>query len=259
MLNRCKPDGRVGRAAILKPVSRILIVEDDGDIAQLVRLYLEKAGHATEVVASGDEALERVRANPPDLVVLDLMLPGLDGLTICRAIRAAGTTAQTPIIVVSARAAESDRISGLELGADDYITKPFSPKELVARVAAVQRRTQRAQPAEPLVRYGPLTFDRERHLVFNEGEEVTLTAKEFLLLEYFLRHRGRVLSRDRLLTDVWGYRYAGGTRTVDVHIRRLRKKLPALTDALLTVQQFGYKLLDVAPEADQAARDMYAV
>ena len=109
------------------------------------------------------------------------------------------------------------------------------------------------------MRYGPLTFDRERHLVFNEGEEVTLTAKEFLLLEYFLRHRGRVLSRDRLLTDVWGYRYAGGTRTVDVHIRRLRKKLPALTDALLTVQQFGYKLLDVAPEADQAARDMYAV
>ena len=237
-------------------MSRILIVEDDRDIAQLVRLYLEKAGHATEVVTSGDEALERLRTQPPDLVVLDIMLPGLDGLTICRAIRAAETTARTPIIVVSARAAESDRINGLELGADDYITKPFSPKELVARVAAVQRRSHRAHPADALVRYGPLTFDRERHLVFNEGEEVTLTAKEFLLLEYFLRHRGRVLSRDRLLTDVWGYRYSGGTRTVDVHIRRLRKKLPTLTDSLLTVQQFGYKLLDVA---DRPARDAYAV
>jgi two-component system, OmpR family, alkaline phosphatase synthesis response regulator PhoP len=202
---------------------------------------------------------DRVRSEPPDLVVLDIMLPGLDGLTICRAMWAATPTAHTPIIVVSARAAESDRINGLELGADDYITKPFSPKELVARVAAVQRRAERAQPRDALVRYGPLTFDRERHLVFNEGDEVTLTAKEFLLLEYFLRHRGRVLSRDRLLTDVWGYRYAGGTRTVDVHIRRLRKKLPTLIDALMTVQQFGYKLLDVAPDADRRAPDVYAV
>jgi DNA-binding response OmpR family regulator len=240
-------------------VSRILIVEDDADIAELVRLYLEKAGHAVDVVASGDEALARVRAQPPDLVVLDVMLPGVDGLTICRAIRSSRATAAMPIIVVSARAGESDRINGLELGADDYITKPFSPKELVARVAAVQRRAIGAQPDEPLVHYRTLTIDRERHIVFSDGVEVTLTAKEFLLLDYLLRHRGRVLSRERLLTDVWGYQYTGGTRTIDVHVRRLRKKLPALADALATVHQFGYKLLDVAGDPEQPASGVCAV
>jgi two-component system alkaline phosphatase synthesis response regulator PhoP len=238
-------------------VSRILIVEDDADIAQLVRLYLDKAGHTTDIAVSGDDALARLRAQPPDLVVLDVMLPGVDGLTICRAIRANSATAAIPIIVVSARAGESDRVQGLELGADDYITKPFSPKELVARVAAVQRRVHGGALADALVRYRTLTVDRERHLVFSDGLEVTLTAKEFLLLEYFLRHRGRVLSRERLLTDVWGYRYTGGTRTVDVHVRRLRKKLPALIEALATVHQFGYKLLEVAEPP--AAADACAV
>ncbi len=224
-------------------MGRILIVEDDRDIADLLRLYLEKAGHAVEVAHSGANVLEQVRRLPPDLVVLDLMLPGVDGLTICRALRAGEHTASIPIIILSARADEADRIRGLEIGADDYVTKPFSPKEVVARVAAIERRAHRGG-GDDVVRYGPLTIDRDRHVILNEDAEVTLTAKEFLLLDYFVRHRGRVLSRERLLSDVWGYNYAGGTRTVDVHVRRLRKKLPALEQALATVHQFGYKLLD---------------
>jgi two-component system, OmpR family, alkaline phosphatase synthesis response regulator PhoP len=225
-------------------VSRILIVEDDHDIAGLVELYLQRAGHAPEIVSSGDEALARIRHTPPDLVVLDVMLPGLDGLAICKAIRANEKTAAMPIIILSARAEETDRIRGLELGADDYLIKPFNPKELIARIAAVQRRS--APPQASTVRYRNLLIDHDRHLVFDDDAEVTLTPKEYLLLEYFLNHRGRVLSRERLLTDVWGYRYAGGTRTVDVHVQRLRKKLPSLTDALSTVHQFGYKLLEDA-------------
>ena len=228
---------------------RILIVEDDRDIADLLRMYLEKAGYTVDVANSGADVLEQVRELPPDLIVLDLMLPGMDGLAICRALRAGERTASIPIIILSARAAESDRIQGLELGADDYVTKPFSPKEVVARVAAVERRTRRQDDAA-VARYGSVTIDRDRHVVLDGGAEVTLTAKEFLLLDYFVRHRGRVLSRERLLTDVWGYNYAGGTRTVDVHVRRLRKKLPALGQALATVHQFGYKLLDGAAQSE---------
>jgi two-component system alkaline phosphatase synthesis response regulator PhoP len=230
-------------------MSRILIVEDDRDIADLLRMYLEKAGYTVDVALSGADVLDQVRERPPDLIVLDLMLPGTDGLTICRALRAGERTASIPIIILSARAAESDRIEGLELGADDYVTKPFSPKEVVARVAAVERRTRRKE-ATTVVRYGSVTVDRDRHVVLDGSTEVTLTAKEFLLLDYFLHHRGRVLSRERLLSDVWGYNYAGGTRTVDVHVRRLRKKLPALEQALATVHQFGYKLLDGTSESD---------
>jgi DNA-binding response OmpR family regulator len=180
----------------------------------------------------------------PDLLVLDLMLPELDGLMVCQALRGEPATAAVPIIMLTARAEESDRISGLELGADDYVTKPFSPKELVARVAALLRRSERRQPAARVLRYGPIIIDSDRHTVTVEGREVRLTAKEFLLLQYLILHRGRVLSRDLLLTDVWGYQYTGGTRTVDVHVRRLREKLPVLADAIETVKQFGYKLLD---------------
>lgn len=235
-------------AGILGAMSRVLVVEDDADIADLVRLYLERAGHMVDVAMSGDQALDRLDSDPPDVVVLDVMLPRVDGLTICRTIRSRPRTAGTAIIILSARAEEGDRIRGLELGADDYVTKPFSPKELVARVAAVERRTTRHDDAEAVVRYGPLAIDRARHTIVSDGAGVTLTAKEFLLLEYFIRHRGRVLSRERLLTDVWGYQYAGGTRTVDVHVRRLRQKLPVLSSALSTIHQFGYKLLDDARE-----------
>ncbi len=236
-------------------MSRVLVVEDDADIADLVRLYLERAGHTVDVVMSGDEALERLDSKPPDVVVLDVMLPGVDGLTICREIRSRPATAGAAIIILSARAGEGDRIRGLELGADDYVTKPFSPRELVARVAAVERRTARHEDTEAIVRYGALTIDRARHTVVADGADVTLTAKEFLLLEYFIRHPGRVLSRERLLTDVWGYQYAGGTRTVDVHVRRLRQKLPVLSSSLATIHQFGYKLLDGARDDDAAPRE----
>jgi two-component system alkaline phosphatase synthesis response regulator PhoP len=225
--------------------ARILVVEDDQDIAQLVARYLDKAGYSAEIVASGREALRRIGAQPLDLLVLDLMLPQVDGLEICRAVRANEKTAAIPIIMLTARGEESDRIVGLELGADDYLSKPFSPNELVARVRALLRRAQRTAPAaDPTITYGPIVVDSVRHIVSAHGDEVTLTAKEFLLLEYLLQHRGRVLSRDVLLTDVWGYKYTGGTRTVDVHVRRLREKLPFLSESLVTVKQFGYKLLE---------------
>jgi DNA-binding response OmpR family regulator len=230
--------------------TRILIVEDDPDIAQLVARYLDKAGFTAEIATSGRDALQLVSTRPPDLLVLDLMLPQVDGLEVCRMLRAGATTSALPIIMLTARAEESERIVGLELGADDYLAKPFSPGELVARVRALLRRANRAAPpaaGAKQFRYGPLLIDTDRHIITDDGREVMLTAKEFLLLEYLLNHRGRVLSRDVLLTDVWGYRYTGGTRTVDVHVRRLREKLPFLADALITVKQFGYKLADPAP------------
>ena len=228
-------------------MSRILVAEDDPDIASLLAHYLQRAGFEADLVASGKDVLPRLRKAPPDLLLLDIMLPGLDGLAVCRAVRGDQHTAAIPIIMVTAKAEESDRIVGLELGADDYITKPFSPNEVVARIRALLRRSQRVAPTDGRLTYGPLTVDVDRHLVRINSDEVRLTAKEFLLLQYLMQHRGRVLSRDLLLTDVWGYSYTGGTRTVDVHVRRLREKVPFLTDALQTVKQFGYKLLDPAP------------
>jgi DNA-binding response OmpR family regulator len=226
-------------------MSRILIVEDDKDIADLIGHALQKAGHTTEQASSGTMAVTRVKQSAPDLVLLDVMLPGMDGFHVCQSLRSDPTTAAIPIIMLTARGEESDRISGLELGADDYITKPFSPRELAARVAALLRRVQRPPtPAGGRLVYESLVIDLERHAVEVNGEEVKLTAKEFLLLQYLLEHRGRVLSRDLLLTDVWGYQYTGGTRTVDVHIRRLREKLPFLSDAIVTIKQFGYRLED---------------
>jgi DNA-binding response OmpR family regulator len=229
-------------------MKRILIIEDDRDIAELVRRYLEKAGFGVEVQASGREGLAALNAHPPDLLVLDLMLPHVGGAEICRAARATPATALTPIIMLTARAEEAERIAGLEIGADDYIAKPFSPNELVARVRALLRRAARGQNAAASTEYGNIIVDTERHTVEAGGQPVALTAKEFLLLNYLLHHRGRVLSRDLLLTDVWGYKYTGGTRTVDVHVRRLREKLPALEEALVTVKQFGYKLLEESPK-----------
>jgi DNA-binding response OmpR family regulator len=223
---------------------RILVAEDDRDIAELISHYLTKSGWSPHVVEAGDEALAYARSHPVDAIVLDLMLPGIDGLAVCRALRTDRKTAAIPVIMVTARAEESDRIRGLELGADDYVAKPFSPNELIARIRAVTRRSRQAQPADALLRFGPIALDLKRHIVSNEGREVELTAKEFLLLQYLLEHRGRVLSRDLLLGDVWGYQYTGGTRTVDVHIRRLRQKLPALVKGLVTVKQFGYKLAE---------------
>jgi two-component system, OmpR family, alkaline phosphatase synthesis response regulator PhoP len=222
----------------------ILVAEDDRDIADLIAHYFSRAGWRAHIAVSGDEALASARRSPADLVVLDVMLPGLSGLEVCRALRADKTTAGIPIIMLTARAEESDRIIGLEIGADDYVSKPFSPNELVARVRALMRRSKRSEPTGSTLAFGPMVMDLGRHTVLDDGREVKLTAKEFMLLQYLLQHRGRVLSRDLLLGDVWGYRYTGGTRTVDVHVRRLREKLPFLVDALVTVKQFGYKLVE---------------
>lgn len=228
-------------------MSRILVVEDDPDIASLLTHYLQRAGFEADIVTSGGDVLPRMRKAPPDLLLLDIMLPGLNGLEVCRAVRGDPQTAAVPIIMVTAKDEESDRIVGLELGADDYITKPFSPNEVVARIRALLRRAQRTAPSDGRLTYGPLAVDVDRHLVRIEGRDVRLTAKEFLLLQYLMQHRGRVLSRDLLLSDVWGYSYTGGTRTVDVHVRRLREKVPFLTEAIVTVKQFGYKLIEPAP------------
>jgi two-component system, OmpR family, alkaline phosphatase synthesis response regulator PhoP len=229
----------------------ILIIEDDRDIANLMAHYLQRSGYSTETIASGADAMNRVRRTMPELVLLDVMLPGGSGLEICRAMRADPKTAAVPVIMVTARGDETDRVSGLELGADDYVTKPFSPRELVARVGALLRRTKRGASNAPL-RVGPITLDAESHRVLDDGREVALTAKEFLLLQYLAQRPGRVLSRDLLLSDVWGYEYTGGTRTVDVHIRRLREKLPHLTTAIQTIKQFGYRLNADDPPAAHA-------
>ena len=223
---------------------RVLVVEDDADIAALIAHFLDRGGYASDVVNDGGRALAQALSAPPDLVILDVMLPGLNGLDVCKALRADNRTAALPIIMLTARGEESERIAGLDIGADDYIVKPFSPGELMARVRALLRRSTPSPTKERLLRCGPITVDVERHMVSNDAQPVRLTAKEFLLLQYMLEHRGRVLSRDRLLSDVWDYQYPGATRTVDVHVRRLREKLPFLERALVTVQQFGYKLAE---------------
>jgi DNA-binding response OmpR family regulator len=222
----------------------ILVAEDDRDIAELIALYARKAGWTPHITTSGDAALAHARGKPVDIAILDIMLPGISGLEVCRALRADPATAALPIIMVTARAEETDRIIGLDIGADDYVSKPFGPNELVARIRALMRRIRRVEPEDSRLRLGSITMDLSTHTVTDNGREVTLAAKEFVLLQYLLQHRGRVLSRDLLLGDVWGYRYTGGTRTVDVHVRRLREKLPILVDALVTVKQFGYKLVD---------------
>jgi len=223
---------------------KILVAEDDRDIADLIAHYVQKQGWQAHVVGTGDEALAYARQQSPDLLVLDVMMPGLSGLEVCRALRANRSTAAIPIIMVTARAEESDRIVGLEIGADDYIAKPFSTPELMARIKALMRRATRSTGDETTLQLGAIIMDLTRHTVSDDGKDVKLTAKEFLLLQYLLQHRGRVLSRDLLLGDVWGYRYTGGTRTVDVHVRRLREKLPVLVEKLVTVKQFGYKLVE---------------
>ncbi len=235
------------RADSLMPnpeLQRILIVEDDQDIAELVAHQLVKSGYEVDIVSAGDEVLPALERQFANLVVLDLMLPGLSGLDVCRAIRAHANFADIPIIMVTAKTEETDRIVGLELGGDDYITKPFSPKELTARVGAVLRRTNRTRTTSETLMLGSLSVDLNQHTVSVDGRDVRLTAKEFLLLKYLIEHKSRVLSRDVLLSDVWGYSYTGGTRTVDVHVRRLREKIPVLSRLIVTVKQFGYKLVN---------------
>lgn len=222
---------------------KVLVVEDERDILHLVKLYLEKEGYRVSTAATGPDGLKAARSEHPDLLILDLMLPGMDGLEVCKRLRSDQQTATLPIIMLTAKAEESDTVIGLELGADDYVTKPFSPKALVARVKALLRRVERSHEEAPSrLLYGPVVLDRSRHEVKINGKDVTLTAKEFGLLDYLLRHPGRVLTREVLLNAVWGYEYYGTTRTIDVHVRRLKQKIPLLNDAIVSIKSLGYKL-----------------
>ena len=222
----------------------ISIVEDEAAIAEVLQYNLEKEGFTTDVLARGDDALAAIRKAPPDLLLVDLMLPGMDGLELTRALKRGAETARIPIVMLTARTEEVDRIVGLELGADDYIAKPFSPREVVLRVKAVLRRLQpqpSAAPREELV-IGAIRLDVPGHRLLVGDTEVPLTATEFRLLKLLLERRGRVQTRSQLLTDVWGYAENIDSRTVDTHIRRLRHKLGPEAGRVETVIGVGYRL-----------------
>jgi DNA-binding response OmpR family regulator len=216
----------------------LLLVEDEDSIGSLISAYLEQTGYRVSWVRSGEEALATLDQLRPSLVILDIGLPGQDGFDVCRGIRARSSV---PILMLTARDEEVDRVAGLEVGADDYVTKPFSPRELAARVKAVLRRTQPAVPEQRLA-LGDVTVDTLAREVTVGGEAVELTGKEFDLLAYLLENAGIVVSRDQLLEEVWGMSYAGGTRTVDVHIAQLRRKL-GRPDAIRTFRGSGYKAI----------------
>ncbi|MEU5085226.1 response regulator transcription factor [Streptomyces sp. NPDC021356] len=233
---------------------RVLVVDDDPTVSEVVAGYLDRAGFAVDVAADGPAAVARAATHPPDLVVLDLMLPGMDGLEVCRRLRRHGPL---PVIMLTARGDEEDRILGLEVGADDYVTKPFSPRELVLRVASVLRRAGTAAagpgPAGDGLGAGPLALDRTARRATRDGRELSLTAREFDLLEYFLRHPGRAAGREELMRQVWGWEF-GDLSTVTVHVRRLREKIeddPARPRLISTVWGVGYRFdPPAAPAAD---------
>ncbi len=226
--------------------ARILVVEDEDALADTVRYNLEREGFAVSVAPDGRRAIERFRSEAPSLVILDLMLPEVSGLDVCRMIRA---ESDVPIIMVTAKDSEADKVTGLELGADDYVTKPFSVRELVSRVRANLRRVRphAVAPAEEILNGGSIKLDVGRHEVSIGGEGVSFPPKEFELLEAFLRRKGRLLTRDFLIEEVWGPDYFGDTRTLDVHVKRLRRKIetdPHRPAHLLTVRGLGYKFVD---------------
>jgi DNA-binding response OmpR family regulator len=219
------------------PGPQLLLVEDEESIGSLVRAYLEQTGYRVAWVRSGEEALETFDELAPRMVILDIGLPGADGFDVCRAIRARSTV---PIVMLTARDEEADRVAGLEVGADDYVSKPFSPRELAARVKAVLRRSEPSAPTTQRLEIGDLVVDPQAREVTVAGEPVELTGKEFDLLAYLLENAGIVVSRDQLLDRVWGMSYAGGTRTVDVHVAQLRRKL-GRPDSIRTFRGSGYK------------------
>jgi two-component system, OmpR family, phosphate regulon response regulator PhoB len=222
--------------------NRILIIEDERDVVDMLTLALEKAGGFSVSAASeGATGLRQAREELPALIVLDLMLPKMSGLEVCKLLKSDGATRHIPIVMLTAKAEEIDRIVGLEVGADDYVTKPFSPREVVLRIKAIMRRGKGDVVEEPLT-VGPITIDPVRHQVSVAGKPVRLTSVEFKLLSMLMLRRGRVQARDRLLNEVWGYESLIDTRTVDTHVRRLRKKLGKAADAIETVRGFGYRL-----------------
>ena len=223
----------------MKP--KILVVDDELDALEVLGFKLREAGFAPLFATDGLKALAAVRAERPDLVVLDLMLPELDGLEVCKLMRRDPATAAIPVLMLTAKAAEMDRVVGLELGADDYVTKPYSPRELVLRIRKLLKRTKAADEPADHLHIGVLEIDIPRHSALVDGKAVTLTATEFNLLALLARRRGRVQSRERLLQDVWGYETAIDTRTVDTHMRRLREKIGPAADYLETIRGVGYR------------------
>jgi DNA-binding response OmpR family regulator len=224
--------------------SKILVVDDEPEAVELVEFNLKQAGFSVVTAADGAEALNKARASSPNLIVLDLMLPEISGLEVCKMLRRDSATAGVPIIMLTAKAAEIDRVLGLELGADDYITKPFSPRELILRIQKLLQRGQTAAEKQETLRFGDLLIDGPRHIVSWRGKSVELTATEFKLLTVLAQRRGRVQSREQLLRDVWEYNNLVDTRTVDTHMRRLREKLGLAAKYLDTVRGVGYRFVE---------------
>ncbi len=222
--------------------NRILLIEDEPDVVDLLALALRKAEFAVSHAEDGAQGLRLAREESPALVILDLMLPKMPGLEVCKVLKSDPSTKHIPIIMLTAKAEEVDRIVGLEFGADDYVTKPFSPREMVLRVKAILRRGKKGDVVEGPLTVGPILLDPVRHHVSVNGKPVRLTSVEFKLLHMLMVRRGRVQARDRLLNEVWGYESLIDTRTVDTHVRRLRKKLGKAADAIETVRGFGYRL-----------------
>jgi two-component system phosphate regulon response regulator PhoB len=220
----------------------ILIIEDEKDLAELVAFNLEKAGYRFMIASDGPMGLDKARTYSPDLILLDLMLPGMAGTEVCKALRSNEKTARIPVIMLTAKGEEIDRVVGFEVGADDYVVKPFSTRELLLRVQAILRRAEPAVNARKIVTVGTIAIDIDHHTVTVAGKEAVLSTIEFNLLLILAERVGRVQSRNQLLRDVWGYSYGGDTRTVDTHVTRLRSKLGEAGDLIKTVRGFGYKM-----------------
>ncbi len=223
------------------PKETILIVEDEDDILELVQHHIEEEGFKTLTSQTGDEALEIIEETPPDLIILDIMLPGMVGTEVCKTLKQQDETRDIPIIMLTAKGEEIDRVVGFELGADDYITKPFSSRELVLRVKAILKRLQAPSDKKEFLQFNGLSLDKAKHQVLIDNKPIELTATEFKLLLTLVERKGRVQTREMLLETVWGYDYVGFTRTVDTHMRRLRSKLDSKGDLLETVRGVGYR------------------
>ena len=227
------------------PSKKVLVADDEADVLNLVCNNLKAAGFVPLRAEDGQSAFEQAKTQIPALIVLDLMLPGMSGLEVCKALKSEPATKNIPILMLTAKAEEVDRILGFELGADDYMTKPFSPRELVLRVQSVLRRATPQPEKAEVLKLGDIVVDRTRHGVTVRGKDLELTATEFKLLSTLMERRGRVQSRDVLLNDVWGYESVIDTRTVDTHVRRLREKLGKAADCLETIRGFGYRMIDL--------------
>jgi two-component system phosphate regulon response regulator PhoB len=227
---------------VVKP--KILVVDDEPEAVELLEFNLKQAGYVVSTAGDGAEALKRARSQTPDMIVLDVMLPEMDGFEICKSLRLDSATAKIPIIMLTAKAAEIDRVLGLELGADDYLTKPFSPRELLLRIKKILGRGQTEEKLRDQLRFGDLLIDVPRHIASWKGKTIELTATEFRLLTVLSQRAGRVQSRDQLLRDVWEYDSLIDTRTVDTHMRRLREKLGPASKHLDTVRAVGYRFME---------------